>query len=449
MNTEQIRFSKLPNGHQNYIIKRSQDPSENRLLESFQNQINEKLESLENIRSLSEISKDNYKMQMFVIFALRNIIEQPGLNGIPESPNTIYKMKSTIKLFQNRFDIIKDEIFKDLGVLDNSDYLNNIELDERTIQEYNKRVQSFMRFLNNGKITNQNLRGVVDKMQIPNVEKLKNAGVEFTHFNVLQISDQKISLSPDKILLSAKMCKAVYNDKPDVDDENWRPLDISEFNTPKGYTPDGKFVNKNAVAFVQEAEINGDKTIVITFKGTDAFSPKDWLDNITHINRHYNHMRPLTEAVDKYIEENDINHVIATGHSLGGAMAALYMHEHHDKSDLKYSGVSFGSPGAVFPKWATDDRMLCFRHKGDPVPHISNWRKLIGKYDSPGIIVEMKESDERFTGLSGFLKAHSMDSYVESIQHAYQNDLLDHVKNESNQSEIALKLNESKYNYIA
>lgn len=253
--------------------------------------------------------------------------------------------------------------------------------------------------------------------------------------------DQPNSLSADDVLEAAKLCQISYDENPKM--AGWKSISSDNVELPDGYEPNGKFVNKNAVAFVQEKEVNGTKTLAIAFKGTDMLSAKDWMENIIHINNHYTHMRPLMDAIDKYINQNDIQRVIVTGHSLGGAMAAIYMQEHvagrRGNKNVKYEGVTFGSPGAVFHPALQDCRILSIRHQADLVPKAC---KIKLSYKPIGRVLEIQEEQsKRFSGIQSGVNAHKMAEYTKSILELKDNGTLTNVLGEKTHIEIKNKRN--------
>jgi Ca2+-binding RTX toxin-like protein len=115
--------------------------------------------------------------------------------------------------------------------------------------------------------------------------------------------------------------------------------------------------NSNAVV-VQSGD-----TVVLAFRGTDAFdiafwSGQAWTGNGLYL--HYEAFRPLIEAVYSYAaaEENGVKHIVVSGHSLGGAMADLFAvvdgkrFDALPNSDLTV--VSLASPG-LDPDVISDD----------------------------------------------------------------------------------------------
>ncbi|NDV50172.1 lipase family protein [Salipiger sp. PrR003] len=222
-------------------------------------------------------------------------------------------------------------------------------------------------------------------------------------------------ISTNDIKYAAELCRAVYDEEPHVD--GWVPLKLSDLDVPEGYEPDGRYVNENSLAFVRTTEVDGVTTLALTFKGTDLLCHRDWGDNILNINGHYEKLRPLVEAIDRYVERMGIERVLVTGHSLGGAMAEIFMDEHRsDRSKVTYHGVTFGSPGAQFTADTDDPRMLAFRHANDLVPKIASVRDSFGKgYSCTGRLIEVSDTTDRFKGMLGGLKAHGIVQYIETI----------------------------------
>ena len=238
--------------------------------------------------------------------------------------------------------------------------------------------------------------------------------------------------SPDDIVTAAQLCVATKQKSPEVD--GWEPIDFAEFDMPEGYEPDGRYINKNAFAFVRTMEVDGKKTLAVVFKGTDKFCYRDWKDNLLNINSHYEKMRPLIEALDRYVELHNIDRVMVAGHSLGGAMVAKYMEEHpKTETGVEYAGISFGSPGGIFSDEHHDPRMICIRHERDAIPRLASKRsKVATGYRWPGRILQVKESDKsRFRGVVGLFKSHSIREYLKTVEHLAQERVF----------EVALKVN--------
>jgi len=148
----------------------------------------------------------------------------------------------------------------------------------------------------------------------------------------------------------------------------------------------GYYTIGNAAAFVARSA----DAIVISFRGTnDNATP--WSPNANAVDPwndihpdadqwgaplspgdmadHYALFAKLIEALDAYVEsDTTIEDVYVTGHSMGGAMAIRYMHEH--KGDPMYRAVTFAAPsftgsGLIY---YGDARITQIEIAEDPVP---------------------------------------------------------------------------------
>lgn len=124
----------------------------------------------------------------------------------------------------------------------------------------------------------------------------------------------------------------------------------------------------DAVATVSIGLANGVRTLSIAFKGSDDIA--DFIADLSPISplkTYYARFEPLVTAIKDFLADpiNDIGQVVATGHSLGGAMTQYFV------SDLEESNVSqnvlgytYGSIGAKTE--STDGHQTNFAHIGDP-----------------------------------------------------------------------------------
>ncbi|NLW82442.1 MAG: hypothetical protein GXY42_12350, partial [Desulfovibrionales bacterium] len=137
-----------------------------------------------------------------------------------------------------------------------------------------------------------------------------------------------------------------------------------------------RFENGHASASVGLSILNGQKTLVIAFEGTnsslfwsDPVQCLDLWDDFALIDRHYKDLKDFAAAVAKFAEDpaNGIERVLVTGHSLGGAMAQYFMYN-FGAANPKYFGVTFGQPGTAVQGHIPDERMVNFIHTNDIVP---------------------------------------------------------------------------------
>ena len=94
---------------------------------------------------------------------------------------------------------------------------------------------------------------------------------------------------------------------------------------------------------------------------------------------------------------NGIDKVVVTGHSLGGAMAQLFLNE---TLDVPVSGYTFGSPGA--DKARKDATLLNFAHTNDLIPALGSV-----KDDRSGGVVTVDKN-----GLNGITEPHATEQYM-------------------------------------
>lgn len=132
------------------------------------------------------------------------------------------------------------------------------------------------------------------------------------------------------------------------------------FDASHGFTEGGLYVgvlpgnpDSGAEALVAVAEVEGQTTLVIAFRGADddaaAFGPP-FLAPLTL--QYYAQLRPLLEAAALYAADpaNGIDAVIVSGHSLGGTMADVFSLLDADlfvEAGLPLTVVSLGSAGVV------------------------------------------------------------------------------------------------------
>ncbi|MGE5546180.1 MAG: C2 family cysteine protease [Solirubrobacterales bacterium] len=159
---------------------------------------------------------------------------------------------------------------------------------------------------------------------------------------------------------------------------NWRLLGASDLGATlgTGTLSQGLYKNGNAAALVADAVLDGKTTLVLAFRGSD--DAQDWLDDFGNINGHFDRLTALVSAVKAAAGNYD--QVLVTGHSLGGAMAQMFMTTTADTTVAHYLGSTFGSPGTLSPKVKADDRLVNFRMHDDQIPFMGEHRKDIGTY---------------------------------------------------------------------
>jgi pimeloyl-ACP methyl ester carboxylesterase len=114
---------------------------------------------------------------------------------------------------------------------------------------------------------------------------------------------------------------------------------------------------------------------------------------------HYKDFKPLIAAVKAFVADkaNGIDKVAVTGHSLGGAMAQLFMNEN---LDVPVSGYTFGSPGAEHAR--KNAPILNLAHEDDAIPDLGD---ITGERSGGVVTVDWNK-------LSGVTAAHSIERYI-------------------------------------
>lgn len=240
------------------------------------------------------------------------------------------------------------------------------------------------------------------------------------HFRAIQsappaalLTEGGASLAPDRLIdAMAQLAEDAYDQsaKHAVAD-GWHPFTAAELGmAAKGsgsvrYTfDDGVYQGDTARSSKGQAlvlsQTVGDETVLtLAFRGTVSLA-KQFADYFP-FDKHYANFKPLIEAVKKYVEDaaNGIDKVVVTGHSLGGAMAQLFLNE---KLAVPVSGYTFGSPGA--DKARKEAKLINFAHTNDVVPALGSI-----KDDRSGGVVTVDKN-----GLDGLKAAHSIEQYMKT-----------------------------------
>ena len=137
----------------------------------------------------------------------------------------------------------------------------------------------------------------------------------------------------------------------------------------------GVYTNQNAAALVTIGTLNGITTLVLAFRGSD--DRQDSIADLRNINSAYPNFSDLIAAVDRVALQQAIPQVLVTGHSLGGAMAQLYMASHADSSTTRFIAETVGSPG-VLQSQAADARITNLQVADDPAVYLGENRALVG-----------------------------------------------------------------------
>jgi Lipase (class 3) len=126
-------------------------------------------------------------------------------------------------------------------------------------------------------------------------------------------------------------------------------------------------------AYVLQGTVNGDKTLLVAFRGSDEF-PGDNFDYLD-FNRGLAKFAAIDQPLLDYVDDpsHGIEQVLVTGHSLGASVADQFMEQEGVRGDARFKAVTFGSPGGDFPAdlreaVANDPRIVDFAHTHDAVP---------------------------------------------------------------------------------
>lgn len=163
-------------------------------------------------------------------------------------------------------------------------------------------------------------------------------------------------------------------------------------------------------AMVLTKTIDGEKVFTIAFRGTVDLVKQ--FNDYFPFEKHYADFAPLIAAVKDYVADatHGIDKVIVTGHSLGGAMAQLFVGE---SLDVDVSGITFGSPGTEKPP--SDAKLINFAHFIDAIPIFS---EAYGNKRA-GAIITM---DKAFTDAT---TPHEIEYYLKSTKFVVQQALDD------------------------
>ncbi len=135
-----------------------------------------------------------------------------------------------------------------------------------------------------------------------------------------------------------------------------------DYTYEKGIYTGGYGGSAEAGVLLVRGLVNGKTTLVIAFRGTDQTS--DALDWPNH-EGHYAKLKPLIDSLKTYV--NGFEQIYVTGHSLGGAMAQIFMKKEF-AGDNRFRAATFGSSGTISQYTDTADaRIVNFAHKQDLV----------------------------------------------------------------------------------
>lgn len=173
----------------------------------------------------------------------------------------------------------------------------------------------------------------------------------------------------------AQLSLAAYSETPTILPAGFTPVatEALGLDPAAGSYVGGIFRNGSAAALVTSGTVDGTPTLVVAFRGSD--DREDSVADLRDINATYAEFRGLVAAVDAYAAEAGFGQVAVTGHSLGGAMAQIYMAEH--PGDATREANTFGSPG-VLQAAGADARIENFVIADDPAVVLGANRAVAG-----------------------------------------------------------------------
>ena len=227
------------------------------------------------------------------------------------------------------------------------------------------------------------------------------------------LTEGKASLPADRLIVAmAQLAEDAYDQSSkDAKADGWHAFTAAELGMAgKGsgsvrYTfADGVYQgdtrhSSEGQALVLSREVGGKTILSVSFRGTVDLE-EQFLDYFP-FDKHYESFKPLVAAVKKFVADasNGIDKVVVTGHSLGGAMAQLFMNE---TLAVPLSGYTFGSPGA--DKARKDARLINFEHTNDAIPDLGDI-----KDERSGGVVTVD-----INGLDGLTRSHSIERYMKT-----------------------------------
>ncbi|MGY4227813.1 hypothetical protein ACVMIH_005174 [Bradyrhizobium sp. USDA 4503] len=217
----------------------------------------------------------------------------------------------------------------------------------------------------------------------------------------------------------AKFAVAAY--KPIVDlsslSAGWKPLqlDLSVNGGSVANTINGIFTNANAAALIVVGNMNGARTLVVAYRGSDELrDTADW-PLATARESYYHDFDALHAALEKYIVDNGVTQVLLTGHSLGTVPVQLwYQHLHSLYPTLNVQGVTLAPLGAG--SGSPNDAIVNFENTNDIARNLTQPINLGGNVLA-GRTVDIDIQLDDSANTTRWSKAHhSADLYALEIE---------------------------------
>jgi hypothetical protein len=229
---------------------------------------------------------------------------------------------------------------------------------------------------------------------------LTTDGIERAKFsadvsNIIRNDDGAPLRAADAISDFAAAAVTVYNDNTTLAQaKRWHPIAAMELGiAPSDYGSFSSYTFRNgfyaqktilgdAAGSVVSGLLDGKRTILVTFKGSDLDS--DWITDFARLlpvrstSLYFDRYAPLVAGLESYLGDSGFNkdqgtgpvfdQIVVTGHSLGGAMTQHLVADIANMGEPlllpKVEGFTFGSIGAAVSDGASN-HMMNFVHTGD------------------------------------------------------------------------------------
>ncbi len=240
------------------------------------------------------------------------------------------------------------------------------------------------------------------------------------------------TLSESEVKLLVQASESVYQNQMSLD--GWEVITPDLTNQDYGLDPElitGNTFKLEGDIFglpfgdANAAVLKSGDNLLLAFRGTEI--PEGDEGYWTRLEEHYDLFEPLFQALDNYIQTNPASKILVTGHSLGGAMAELYMAEHPGN---QYSAVPVASPLASNDP--EDVRILNIGFENDPVYEITSGDPFgvgIGGADTNNSTTDLYLDLDK-TGLFG-INNHASSNYIYATNRLFNSGYYNKIERDS------------------
>jgi pimeloyl-ACP methyl ester carboxylesterase len=181
-------------------------------------------------------------------------------------------------------------------------------------------------------------------------------------------------------VILAQFAASAYADAPSLLPTGFAPVAGDALgvaiDSPGESFANGVYRNQNAAALVASGTLEGQRTLVLAFRGSD--DREDSINTLRGSNADYLDLVELITAVDALAVQGGYAQIAVTGHSLGGSLTQLYMTNHPQGGAVPILATTFGSPGAQITE-GPDPRIVNFVIADDPAPFLGENRAAVGE----------------------------------------------------------------------